>query len=749
MRTATKGINKLVVRYTIACLSVAFAAILFLLPVWFIAYNNTQELFIQDSTQQLNLVLHNLTVDIEYMQSSPIDRMKKDDIFLRIATGELSTTTPFHLRKLQINYENSYLPNVIRDMAVLFTRSDVVMLHGGMYSLSRHSDVNFLSFNGMNSEDFRSYIFSDEAKLNRFETGSVGFAAENDIPCILYTSYSPTSSAAFCVFLDAQKVAESLSLPQIGDGCFFYLQDKSGNMLLAHNYDGEPISSPVTGGKVKLEDGQYTLITLNDGYFDLVTGIPRAVFNENVRPLLQQCLAYLGGALAIALALSVGYAYFSVSPLSKMLKRINAMSGTLPESSENRPDEKNLYLYMHSALDAASKRYSAIEDENVQLRRRSESDLFRQLLHGVYRGGLSPAFTGKLQQIFVDYILLIVQIEGLPQRGQEESIRLTFADMVSGRFNSSFVHHGGYLSIVFSVPDCGGADVIAEGTGKIRDVIRSHNPGLIMRFGFSNGFSGASSLSAAFNQAGFCIQHLLEDPGGAETAFYSELSAKSEWFDFSVFEQYYNMLLTGDDAKVNKLYSTVLKKRVNPVVNTPMQESMFRMLSSIHISILQKLPKGEDIDYKEYHSEVNPLCLMRSFQNTAIEICALVNAGKRSHNIRLKNEIVRFIEESYADSNLNLTMIGDRFNISQRYASQFIKEQTGKNYTTLVESMRLGKAQDLLREESEMTIAQIAQLVGFESSNTFYKAFRRRYNVSPLVYRSMQQDVPPDISKDA
>ncbi len=62
-------------------LSVALAAMLFLLPIWFIAYRNTRQLYIADTTQQLRNSLNSLSANIEYMQKSAIFGMKNDDTF--------------------------------------------------------------------------------------------------------------------------------------------------------------------------------------------------------------------------------------------------------------------------------------------------------------------------------------------------------------------------------------------------------------------------------------------------------------------------------------------------------------------------------------------------------------------------------------------------------------------------------------------------------------------------------------------
>ena len=76
----------------------------------------------------------------------------------------------------------------------------------------------------------------------------------------------------------------------------------------------------------------------------------------------------------------------------------------------------------------------------------------------------------------------------------------------------------------------------------------------------------------------------------------------------------------------------------------------------------------------------------------------------------------------------------EQFKISKKYLSQFLKEQTGKSYTEYVEELRLDHAMQLLRT-TDLNITDIAEQCGFSTANTFYKAFRRKYQLSPSAVR--------------
>ncbi|MBQ6876616.1 MAG: helix-turn-helix transcriptional regulator, partial [Lachnospiraceae bacterium] len=59
----------------------------------------------------------------------------------------------------------------------------------------------------------------------------------------------------------------------------------------------------------------------------------------------------------------------------------------------------------------------------------------------------------------------------------------------------------------------------------------------------------------------------------------------------------------------------------------------------------------------------------------------------------------------------------------------------GKTFSAYVESLRMQRAQQLLRETSD-TVQEIAEAVGYINANSFYKAYKRCFGEPPLSYRN-------------
>jgi transcriptional regulator GlxA family with amidase domain len=72
--------------------------------------------------------------------------------------------------------------------------------------------------------------------------------------------------------------------------------------------------------------------------------------------------------------------------------------------------------------------------------------------------------------------------------------------------------------------------------------------------------------------------------------------------------------------------------------------------------------------------------------------------------------------------------------ISKQYLSLIIKEKTRVTIGTIIASMRVELASQMLRDP-ELTIQQIASQMSFSDQSAFGKFFKKHTGVSPLKYR--------------
>ncbi|MCD8013969.1 MAG: AraC family transcriptional regulator [Lachnospiraceae bacterium] len=94
--------------------------------------------------------------------------------------------------------------------------------------------------------------------------------------------------------------------------------------------------------------------------------------------------------------------------------------------------------------------------------------------------------------------------------------------------------------------------------------------------------------------------------------------------------------------------------------------------------------------------------------------------------------VLQYIQHNY--QNLTLASLAEFFHYSEPYLCTLIKQNTGQNFTELIKELRMGEAVDYLTNTS-MNIGEIAEKVGYNSSDHFSRVFRSQFHVSPQKYR--------------
>lgn len=78
--------------------------------------------------------------------------------------------------------------------------------------------------------------------------------------------------------------------------------------------------------------------------------------------------------------------------------------------------------------------------------------------------------------------------------------------------------------------------------------------------------------------------------------------------------------------------------------------------------------------------------------------------------------------------------------MSEKYVFQVVKSLTGKTLGGYIEEQRLKMAEELFSQNVD--INDIPARIGYTSVNTFYKAFKRVYQMSPGRWRASSQAGP-------
>jgi YesN/AraC family two-component response regulator len=86
------------------------------------------------------------------------------------------------------------------------------------------------------------------------------------------------------------------------------------------------------------------------------------------------------------------------------------------------------------------------------------------------------------------------------------------------------------------------------------------------------------------------------------------------------------------------------------------------------------------------------------------------------------------------DPSLSLTSIADRFKITPQYVSMVFKRQKSENIKDFISKVKLDKAKELLTDSS-MTMADIAQKLGYANELGVFRLFKKYEGITPGAYK--------------
>jgi two-component system, response regulator YesN len=103
-------------------------------------------------------------------------------------------------------------------------------------------------------------------------------------------------------------------------------------------------------------------------------------------------------------------------------------------------------------------------------------------------------------------------------------------------------------------------------------------------------------------------------------------------------------------------------------------------------------------------------------------------------NIKIKKAL-KYIHENY-NNQISLNEVCDNIVMNISYFSEVFKKEIGSGFNQYLTDLRFRKAKELLLTQTELTIGDIAMIVGFQDPNYFSRLFRKKFNCTAQEYRS-------------
>ncbi|OBR68890.1 hypothetical protein A7K91_25740 [Paenibacillus oryzae] len=174
-----------------------------------------------------------------------------------------------------------------------------------------------------------------------------------------------------------------------------------------------------------------------------------------------------------------------------------------------------------------------------------------------------------------------------------------------------------------------------------------------------------------------------------------------------------------------------------------LQCRMFGLINLVLNAIeIKKTPLEE-----HFYMDMNPVQRLlgaSTIHSLKVEIMQIIEAmithyDEKQQSTEQKIEIIdRYIELHYANPSLSVQQLADYVHLSNSYLSQVYKQYRGTGVLEVINTRRIERVKELLREESDMTLAQIAEKAGYTNLQTMMRVFKKLENKTPGQYRTKQ-----------
>jgi len=150
---------------------------------------------------------------------------------------------------------------------------------------------------------------------------------------------------------------------------------------------------------------------------------------------------------------------------------------------------------------------------------------------------------------------------------------------------------------------------------------------------------------------------------------------------------------------------------------------------------LKKTQSGKDFNLiTEFKKAINLNMLTDWLFNLLDSYNDILASQSNDAQHEFVTKIADYIAEHITE-NLSLATVASAFGISSWYLSHIFKDVLNVNFSSYVNEKKFESATDMLANNPELSVADIAQKIGYYNMSYFIQQFKKKYGMTPLQYR--------------
>lgn len=112
------------------------------------------------------------------------------------------------------------------------------------------------------------------------------------------------------------------------------------------------------------------------------------------------------------------------------------------------------------------------------------------------------------------------------------------------------------------------------------------------------------------------------------------------------------------------------------------------------------------------------------------------NIRTAKSNEKIRHLVDEWIEKKeYLRNDIGIDKLGKELGINRTYISNYINDTYNHNFNTWIHQMRIRDAKQIIIDNPEITMGQIAVMTGYSDQAHFSKIFKLITGVSPMKWK--------------
>lgn len=718
--------SKLFMKYIRKYLGVLGFSLILLAPVYIAIYQGTEKLIMAETYSNLEQNVADLDTQINKMNIIT-ELLRSNEYAKKIAKieGEPVPTDSYAMLKVQEFLVSCFSLRVENfNEHFMFRKNDIVISAQEILSSSTYQSYNNFGQTDLSFEEFHQYVFQDETAI-RYLPMTAGDKSCGVIGILNVSDGMGLSHDTALIFeLNKERLNEILEIEGESQTDFAYIANKNGEILYQVNYSGEVLEQEVyENQRISLNGQKYTLIQLKGSsglYWTL--GISNETIEQGIVSVNRIIIIYMVAAVIGMILICV----FSA------VQRASAMNGIMKSLKHNDNGEKvkNEFRYIAREInDLCDENENYKVKIDVLQKSITDSMLEKILLRGVYSSREKEEIQNYLCWDIEFYCVVCVSTS----LKQEEEILDCFCqvdDFFNGHFECISLNIGkderDYIirMKMDDVPD----------TSRISEVLKE----LLLkqyevRIGISTIGTGLENIQLCYQQAKLMVRQIVDVYDVNIKIYHEQYDTKEKIFKLNLGSRIYDLILAEEKDSLSVLFEKIRSYAAKSSWHSDDEVMQFffeiqNPIARVWDEVEQKSVSDRTIPV--YRADKTVMELIDALEEAGCYLCDSISREKENSKNALYHEMIRFVEENYANKDMCVSYVAQHLGISDNYLTIFFKEQTGKNFAAYVEAKRMQLVEKYLLE-TDWSMAKIAEMVGYNTLDTFYKSFKKKYGLAP------------------